>query len=100
MGPADLIASLRAAGDPLHMLAADALVAEYAEVEKLRARPAAQEGPRTGPSHVVGFAYLLYAVEGTPRSWSGKPVRLTGLALAVRFRSTEPSQKPVALPPR
>jgi hypothetical protein len=34
---ADLIARLRA-GDPLHLLAADALVARFAEVEKLRAR--------------------------------------------------------------
>ena len=34
----DLVARLRAAGDPLHLLAADALVAWYAEVEKLRAR--------------------------------------------------------------
>jgi hypothetical protein len=38
MNPADLVASVRAAGDPLHLLAADALVAECAEVEKLRAR--------------------------------------------------------------
>jgi hypothetical protein len=38
MTPADLINSLRAAGDPLHLLAAEALVAWYAEVERLRAR--------------------------------------------------------------
>jgi hypothetical protein len=38
MSPAQLIARLRAAGDPLHLLAADALVAECAEVETLRAR--------------------------------------------------------------
>jgi len=37
MSPADLISSLRAAGDPLHLLAADALVAECAEVDRLRA---------------------------------------------------------------
>jgi hypothetical protein len=38
MSPADLVARLRAAGDPLHLLAADAFVAGYAEIEKLRAR--------------------------------------------------------------
>jgi hypothetical protein len=38
MTSADLIASLRAAGDPLHLLAADALAAGSAEVEGLRAR--------------------------------------------------------------
>jgi hypothetical protein len=38
MSPADLIASLRAAGDPLHLLAADALTAWSAELETLRAR--------------------------------------------------------------
>jgi hypothetical protein len=38
MQPADLISSLRAAGDPLHLLAAEALAAWYAEVETLRAR--------------------------------------------------------------
>ena len=38
MTPADLIARLRAAGDPLHLLAAEALVAGCAEVERLRAR--------------------------------------------------------------
>jgi hypothetical protein len=37
-GSADLIDRLRAAGGSLHLLAADALVAERAEVEKLRAR--------------------------------------------------------------
>ena len=35
---ADLIARLRAAGDPLHLLAADALTAWSAELETLRAR--------------------------------------------------------------
>jgi len=34
----DLIARLRAAGDSLHLLAADALVAEAAEVARLRDR--------------------------------------------------------------
>jgi hypothetical protein len=38
MSTADLVARLRDAGDPLHVLAADALVACYAEVERLRAR--------------------------------------------------------------
>jgi len=38
MSPADLISSLRAAGDPLHLLAADALIAWCAEIERLRAR--------------------------------------------------------------
>jgi hypothetical protein len=38
MTPADLIRSLRTAGDPLHVLAAEALIAWCAEVEKLRAR--------------------------------------------------------------
>jgi hypothetical protein len=38
MASADLIRSLRAAGDPLHLLAADALVAECAEIERLQAR--------------------------------------------------------------
>ena len=36
-GSADLIARLRAAGDPLDLLAAEALVASVADVEKLRA---------------------------------------------------------------
>ena len=38
MSSADLVARLRAAGDPLHILAAEALVAWCAEVERLRAR--------------------------------------------------------------
>jgi hypothetical protein len=38
MRSADLIARLRTAGDPLHLLAADALVAWDVEVETLRAR--------------------------------------------------------------
>ena len=38
MTPADLIRSLRAAGDPLHLRAAEALVARDTEVERLRAR--------------------------------------------------------------
>jgi hypothetical protein len=38
MSSTDLVARLRAAGDPLHLLAAEALVAWYAEVERLRAR--------------------------------------------------------------
>ena len=38
MKPADLIRRLRAAGDPLHLLAADALISWSAEVERLRAR--------------------------------------------------------------
>ena len=38
MTPTDLIRSLRAAGDPLHLLAAEALIAWYAEVERLRTR--------------------------------------------------------------
>ena len=38
MTPADLIRSLRAAGDPLHLGAAEARVARDPEVERLRAR--------------------------------------------------------------
>ena len=38
MTPTDLIRSLRAAGDPLHLRAAEALVARDTEVERLRAR--------------------------------------------------------------
>jgi hypothetical protein len=38
MSLADLVTQLRAADDPLHLLAADALVAWSAEVERLRAR--------------------------------------------------------------
>jgi len=101
MTPADLIAGLRAAGDPLHLLARHALAAWYTEVERLHAR-ALQLGKDSarGPSHVAGFVHVLHAVEGNLRSWSGKPVRLTGMPLAERFRWTEPSQKPVALPDR
>ena len=38
MSSADLVARLRAAGDPLHRLAADALVVSCAEAERLRDR--------------------------------------------------------------
>ena len=38
MSLVDLIRDLRAAGDPLHLMAADALMASHAELERLRAR--------------------------------------------------------------
>jgi hypothetical protein len=38
MKPADLISTLRAAADPLHLLAADALITRDVEIERLRAR--------------------------------------------------------------
>jgi len=38
MSSADLVAQLRAASDPLHVLAADALVANDAQVKRLRER--------------------------------------------------------------
>jgi hypothetical protein len=53
-----------------------------------------------GPSPVVGFVYVLNAVEANLRSWAGKPGKLTGLALAERYEWVAPSRKPVALPDR
>ena len=44
MSPADLIRKLRAAGDPLHLAAADALAAAARQEEKLRARLKLIEG--------------------------------------------------------
>ena len=38
MSAADLVSQLRAAGDPLHRLAADALIASLSEIERLTAR--------------------------------------------------------------
>jgi hypothetical protein len=56
--------------------------------------------PAEGPSHVVGFVYVIDAVERNLRGWSGRPVKLSGLTLADRYRWTEPSRRPVALPDR
>jgi hypothetical protein len=41
--------------------------------------------------------FVLQAVEQNLHSWSGKSVRLTGLALAERYECVAPSRKPVAL---
>jgi hypothetical protein len=56
--------------------------------------------PEKGPSHIAGFVFVLDAVERNLRSWAGKPVKLTGLALADHYCWTPPSRKPVALPER
>jgi hypothetical protein len=58
MSSIDLVARLRAAGDPLHLLAAEALVAWYAEVERLRARALQLEAVARltgGPPPRAGF---------------------------------------------
>jgi len=44
MSAADLICRLRTAGDPLHRLAADALVASLCEIERLTARVEVLQG--------------------------------------------------------
>jgi hypothetical protein len=67
--------------------------------------PQSLTSPRTGGRTELearakwsASSMLLSAVEANLRCWSGRPVKLTGLALADRYQWTEPSRKPVALP--